>query len=296
MDSPNQISTNLQQNVLLIGGAARSGTTVIHRALCTAENSNPYISESLYLSEIMHLYRRNLMRYDARHADQFGSVRNFRELIWLNIRQYLSLVSVKYNDPYLLVIKHPGLTYFFSELSAAFLDFKFIVVVRDPRDVIASLMKVAERHKENKIISQQTQLVSIKQHCDYYISYYENIFNDLGGFNNRLIFVKYENFMNEPDKVLQRISQFSGAKYDTSRAMKFLPEHAAAANFDKKSREEDPFGGAFWSDSYTESITTDRIGKYKDVLNEAQIEEIQQRLQAIGSRFGYWEPIKAAAL
>lgn len=296
MDSSNQISINLQQNVLLIGGAMRSGTTVIHRALCTAENSNPYISESWYLSDIMRLYRWNLMRYDVRHADQFGNVKNFRELIWLNIRQYLSLVSVKYNDPELLVIKHPELTYHFSELSRVFQNFKFIVIVRDPRDVIASIIKVAERHTENKIISPQTQLTDIKQHCDHYISYYADVLNNLGKFNNRLIFVKYENFMNEPDNELQRISQFSGAKYDTRRAMEFLPEHAAAANFDKKSREEDPFSGAFWSDSYTESITTDRIGKYKDVLNAAQIEEIQQRLQAIGSRFGYWEPIKAAAL
>jgi len=281
-------SAGYQHNVLFVGGAMRSGTTVIHRALCTAENSNPYISESWFLSDIMRLYRWNLTRYNVRHADQFGDVRNFRELIWLNIRQYISLVSVKYNDPEKLILKHPELTYYFFELSKHFQNFKFIVIVRDPRDVIASIIKVAERHKESNISSPQTEIVNVKQHCDNYSSYYIDIINNIEHFDNRLIFVKYEDFVNSPGTQLLRISQFSGARYDADRAVEFLPEHASSQNFNKQIREEDPFSGAFWSDSYTESISTSRIGRYKEVLNDAQIEEIEQRLQFFGNRFNYW--------
>ena len=283
------VNSNDQHNVLLIGGAMRSGTTVIHRALCTAENSNPYISESWFLSDIMRLYRWNLTRYDVRHADQFGHVKNFRELMWLNIRQYLAIVSVKYNDPEILILKHPELTYYFHELARHFQNFRFIVIVRDPRDVIASTIRVAERHKKNKMLTPQTRLAGIKQHCDSYVAYYLDVVKNIEYFGSRLIFVKYEDFMNEPDKQLQRITQLAGARYDKKRAVEFLPEHASAPNFDKKTREEDPFSGAFWSDSYTKSITTDRIGRYKEVLDDMQVNEIEQRLQGFGKRFNYWQ-------
>lgn len=288
MNSSSENKSGYQHNVLLIGGAMRSGTTVIHRSLCTAENSNPYISESWFLSDIMRLYRWNLTRYNVRHADQFGDVRNFKELIWLNIRQYLTLVSVKYNDPEKLILKHPELTYYFHELSKHFHNFKFIVIVRDPRDVIASIIRVAERHIKNKISSPQTNLVDINKHCEHYAAYYADVIKNLGDFYNRLIFVKYEDFMNEPSKQLLRISQFSGARYDTNRAIEFLPEHASSPNFDKEEREKDSFSGAFWSDSYTQSISTDRIGRYKEVLNDEQVKEIERRLQPFGNRFNYW--------
>lgn len=281
-------NSNSRLNALLIGGAMRSGTTVIHRALCTAENSNPYISESWFLSDIMRLYRWNLTRYDVRHADQFGNVRNFRELIWLNIRQYLSMVSIKYNDPEVLVLKHPELTYYFSELSRHFHNFRFVVIIRDPRDVIASVMEVAERHRRNKIISPQTELVNIKKHCDNYIAYYLDVLKNEENFRNRLIFVRYEDFMKDPGRELQRISQLAGLRYDTERATGFLPEHAAAQNFNKEAREKDPFSGAFWSELYTKPLSTDRISRYKDLLNEKQIEEIERRLDLFGNRFNYW--------
>lgn len=288
MDPMENNNSNNQQNILLIGGAMRSGTTVIHRALCSAENSNPYISESWFLSDIMRLYRWNLMRYDVRHADQFGNVRNFRELIWLNIRQYISVVSVKYNDPEVLVLKHPELTYYFHELSNQFQNFKFLVIVRDPRDVIASVIEVAERHIKNGIASPQTELINIKNHCENYISYYADILNNRDSFQNKLIFVKYEDFMSNPDQEIQRIGKFSGTRYDTTRAVEFLPEHALSPNFNKEEREKDPFSGAFWSDSYTQPISTNRIGRYKELLNAEQIEEIERRLDLFGNRFNYW--------
>ncbi|MES2013577.1 MAG: sulfotransferase [Pseudomonadota bacterium] len=282
------LNPNFQQNVVLIGGAMRSGTTVIHRALCSAENSNPYISESWFLSDIMRLYRWNLTRYDVRHADQFGNVRNFRELIWLNIRQYLSMVSIKHNDPELLILKHPELTYYFHELSQQFNNFRFIVIVRDPRDVIASIIEVGERHKKNQISSPQTELVNIKAHCDSYISYYSDVLRNLGNYGNRLLIIKYEDFVNDPNNELQRISQFTGARYDANRAVDFLPEHASALNFNKDEREKDPFSGAFWSDAYTKPISADRIGRHKKILSAEQIEEIERRLDLFGNKFNYW--------
>ena len=274
--------------VVLIGGAMRSGTTVIHRVLCTGENTNPYISESWFLADIMRLYGWNLTRYDVRHSDQFGHVKNFREVIWSCIRQYLSLVSVKYNDPELLILKHPELTYFFPELANNFSNFKFIVIVRDPRDVIASMLRVAKRHKEEKLITPQTEIVDIKDFCKSYSAYYENVFKNMNLLKNKLLFVKYENFVSNTKEQLALISEFSGAKYNYQKAVDFQPEHALALNFNKEERLKDKFSGAFWSEQYTQSLTSDKIGTYKSELNANQVKEIETHLDEIGRKFGYW--------
>ena len=275
--------------VLLIGGAMRSGTTVIHRVLCTGENTNPYISESWFLADIMRLYGWNLTRYDVRHSDQFGDVSNFREVIWSNIRQYLSLVSVKYNDPELLVLKHPELTYYFPELARNFSNFKFIVIVRDPRDVIASMLRVAKRHKEHRLITPQTELVEIKDFCKSYRGYYENIFKNMGLFKDKLLFVKYEDFVLNTKDSLAAISKFSRAKYDYDKAVDFQPEHAQALNFNKEERLKDKFSGAFWSEQYTQSLTSDNVGSYQNELSASQVEEVEANLNFIGTKFGYWQ-------
>jgi len=274
--------------VLLIGGAMRSGTTVIHRVLCTGENTNPYISESWFLADIMRLYNWNLTRYEVRHSDQFGDVKNFREVTWSNIRQYLSLVSAKYNDPELLVLKHPELTYYFPELAKNFSNFKFVVIVRDPRDVIASMLRVAKRHKESRLITPQTEIVEIKDFCRNYAAYYESVFKNMHVFKNKLMFVKYEDFVSNTKEQLALISKFSGAKYDADKAAEFQPEHAQALNFNREERLKDKFSGAFWSEQYTESLTSEKIGSYEKDLNPDQIKEIETRLQGIGQKFGYW--------
>ncbi len=274
--------------VLLIGGPIRSGTTVIHRALCTGQNTNPFISESWFLADIMRIYRSSMWRYEMRHLDQFGDVKNFKEVICASIRQYLTLVSAKHNDPELLVLKHPDLTSSFPDLAENFSHFKFLVIVRDPRDVIASMLRVAERHKESRLNARQSQTHEIIDFCKNYISFYENIFKRMRVFKNNLMFMKYEDFVSNTEAQLAKISKLSGAKYDVEKAVEFQPEHAKAAYFNREERMKDGFGSAFWSEQYTQSLTSEKIGAYKKDLNADQIKEIETRLQGIGQKFGYW--------
>ena len=102
------------------------------------------------------------------------------------------------------------------------------------------------------------------------------------------MFMKYEDFVSNTEAQLAKISKFSGAKYDVEKAVKFQPEHAKAAYFNREERMKDGFGGAFWSEQYTQSLTSEKIGAYKKDLNTDQIKEIEIQLQGIGQKFGYW--------
>ncbi|MFY9809970.1 sulfotransferase family protein [Aquabacterium sp.] len=275
-----------KRQVVLIGGAMRSGTTVIHRALCTGENTNPYISESWFLLDVMRMYKWNLTRYDVRNADQFGSMENFREVVFDNYRKYVMLISAKYNDPEVMVLKHPELTRYFNDISDYFEDWKFVVIVRDPRDVIASIKRVQKRHQESGLRTPQTELRSIADFCREYMSYYSSV--DFARLKGRYIFLKYEDFVMNSTDQLTKVAMFTGARYDAGRVLKFSEDHQKAANFDKEKRLDDKFAGAFWSDMYTKDISDASIGSYKADLTEDQIVEIQQRVGDFGRRFGYW--------
>lgn len=275
-----------KRQVVFIGGAMRSGTTAIHRALCGGDNTNPYISESWYLLDVMRIYKWNLARYEVRNEDQFGSVENFQDVIFSNFRQYLTLIAARYQDPEVIMLKNPELTHHFNDISDYFPSFKFVVIVRDPRDVIASIKRVQSRHKEDGLQTPQTGLKSMADFCREYMSYYNAV--DFARLKGKYIFVKYEDFVSNPEDQLVKVGAFTGAKYEPEKAIKFSDEHQKAANFDKDKRLNDKFSGAFWSDMYTKDISDARVGSYKNDLTESEVAEIQQRIGDFGRKFGYW--------
>ncbi|MDZ4728372.1 MAG: sulfotransferase [Xanthomonadales bacterium] len=277
-----------KQTVLLVGGAMRSGTTVIHRALCTASNSNPYISESWFLHELFILFERNMRRFEVRHQDQFGERAEFARLINLNLNYYVEMVSARYGNPAVLIFKHPELTGHFITIKQLAPEMKFLVIVRDPRDVIASIKAVNARHAETGTWSPHGTLSSMKQFCEYYASYYNTVFAQRADFGSNLMFVRYEDVVSNPVKTFAHISAFSGATYADDAMTKFTDEHAQAKNFQKDLRLKDPLSGAYWSEMYTKDLSTERIGSYAQSLAASDVEEIQTRLSGFGKSFRYW--------
>jgi hypothetical protein len=281
-------SNSRQQTVLMVGGAMRSGTTVIHRALCTASNSNPYISESWFLHDLMNLFQWNVQRFEVRHQDQFGSLDELARLIQLNLRYYTDMVSARYGNPEVLIFKHPELTGHFTTLRQLAPGMRFLVIVRDPRDVIASIRKVNARHIASGVWSPHAKLKTMQQFCDYYYAYFDNVLAKRDEFGQRLMFVRYEDVVTRPVEIFKKISAFSGARYEGDVMTRFTAEHAESNNFNKDLRLKDPLSGAFWSEQYTKDLTPDSIGNYTQTLSATEVSEVQSRLAAFGKSFGYW--------
>jgi hypothetical protein len=266
----------------------RSGTTVIHRALCTARNSNPYISESWFLHELFSLFDRNMRRFEVRHKDQFGEPAEFARLVSLNLNYYIEMVSARYGNPEVLIFKHPELTSHFTTIKQLAPETKFLVIVRDPRDVIASIKNVNARHRKTGTWSPHGTLSTMEQFCDYYASYYNSVFAQRADFASKLMFVRYEDVVSQPVKTFAHISAFSGASYADDAMTKFTDEHAKANNFRKDLRLKDPLSSAYWSEMYTKDLSTERIGSYAKTLDADEVREIQTRLAGFGKSFRYW--------
>lgn len=276
------------QRVLMIGGAMRSGTTVIHRALCTAANANPYVSESWFLRDLLAMYGFRLSRFDIMGTDQFRSRDDYVRLVADDVERYLRLVSERHSDPEVLILKHPELIRYFAELAALSPRMTFLAIVRDPRDVVASMKAVRERHERDRSPSPLAGMRSLDSLCRFYASHYAGILAPAGILAGRLMTVRYEDAMRRPEETIGRIGAFCGARYDLAAATQFQEAHAQSPTFDRERRMEDPFARAFWSDLYTQPLSEERIGAFAQSLSPAEIAEIEDRLAVIGTRFGYW--------
>lgn len=277
-----------EQRVLLIGGAMRSGTTVIHRALCTASNSNPYISESWFLRDLLAMYSFRLARFDIMGADQFRSREDYVGLVADDVERYLRLVSERHSDPEVLILKHPELIRYFPDLAGLSPRMSFLAIVRDPRDVVASMKAVRSRHERDRSPGPLAGIRSLEGLCGFYASHYAALFASAESLEGRLLIVRYEDAMRRPEEVIGRIGAFCGARYDLAAASEFQDAHARSPTFDKAQRMQDPFARAFWSDLYTQKLSEERIGSFAQSLSPAEIAEIEERLAPIGTRFGYW--------
>jgi len=267
----------------------RSGTTVIHRALCAARNSNPYISESWFLSDLFNLYTWNMTRFDVRHKDQFGDPSKLTEVIYLNLQYYLDMISAKYENPELLILKHPELTPHFLEMKKLLPQAKFLVIVRDPRDVIASIMDVNIKHQADNIKSPHSHFKTMREYCGFYAGYYQLVLGQRQAFGKDLMFVRYEDIVTEPAKSFERIGKFSGAIYEGDEMKRFDPAQSESLNLEREVRLKDKFSGAFWSDLYTKDLSPTSIGKHKKSLSATETQEIEKILGQIGRMFEYWK-------
>lgn len=280
--------TEAAQRVMMIGGAMRSGTTVIHRALCAADNSNPFLSESWFLRDLLAMYRFRLSRFAAMGEDQFGTAAAYSRMIAADVADYLRTVSARHGDPEVLILKHPELIRHFVDLAALSPEMLFLAVVRDPRDVVASMKRVRDSHAEDGIGGPLAGARTTAGLCGVYGSHYAQLLDSAPALGGRLKIVRYEDFMRSPQEAVAEIGAFCGAHYELEEVADFRPEDAGNATFDKAARAEDPFSRAFWSDLYTQPLSDERIGTFTQSLSPAEIAEIENRLAFIGRRFAYW--------
>ncbi|HEX8222190.1 MAG TPA: sulfotransferase [Allosphingosinicella sp.] len=276
------------QRVMMIGGAMRSGTTVIHRALCSARNSNPFLSESWFLRDLLAMYRFRLSRFEAMGEDQFGSAAAYSRMLADDVADYLRTVSARHGDPEVLILKQPELIRSFVDLAGLSPEMLFLAVVRDPRDVVASMKRVRDRHARDGVAGPLGGAGTIAALCDVYGSHYALLLDSAQALGGRLRIVRYEDFMRDPKASVADIGAFCGARYVLEEVAGFQAADSASPTFDKAARSLDPFSRAFWSDLYTAPLSDERIGRFAESLTAADVGEVEARLGFVGRRFGYW--------
>jgi len=193
-----------------VGGAQRSGTTLLQGLLCSGETTNPLIYECFLFEHLVNSYARGKRDFEHRGKPYFGDLASYRAYYARAAGEFLEQTRARYAPAKHLVLKETTLTREFPDVFELLPDTKFVVSVRDPRDVVASLIKVGERMRDG---GQDNWYVGrdMKRFARDYKSFYQRALKEQDpAFRDNLLFIKYENLVARPDTERAKIVEFTG--------------------------------------------------------------------------------------
>lgn len=257
-------------SLILIAGPPRSGTTWLHRELSKAEGVSDFLPECTLLTQQLALYSRTLGSCDPqRFAAYFGTpealVSVYREQVsrMLDLTASLNVTS----DTRTLILKDPELSHVLSSLDDVMPAHQLVVLMRDPRDVIASIKRVGQRKGEVWDIRKSTELI---------YGYYHviNLYRQKVGKKKARI-VRYEDLVKD--------------KLNDLRDSLKLPrpaegaDESVAANVESRLSKSDPF----FSELYLKPTTTDAVGSYAATLEKDEAAHIEHIFAGVMKDWGY---------
>ena len=244
---------HMNSATIFIGGHSRTGTTLwstsIGRMPCRA------LVEACELGS----------RWFTEHTDDyFDSEEAFFDFHRGLLEQYFQHVSDRFGSGR-MVQKEPRLTPYFPEVAVLMPQARFVFMVRDIRDIMASqTTRLAKTDTPFDVAAEIHRLVSTHQR----INSARHILRD------RLLFVRYEGLAQRPIETLQAVFRFldlcwTVSMYDTSWPT-------------KRSRFNDsvsPLDGL--------AISPRPIGRYRTVLSQDLIEEFERERANVKQTIGF---------
>ncbi len=278
-----------ENKLIFIGGCMRTGTTILHRVLCASPIANPQINECWYVLGQLVMYEDGIREYDWRHKDYFGDKENFGEFTRNILRNYFLLTRIRYSPAEALVLKHPDLTRHFPLLANWFSEARFAVSVRDPRDTIASMVNVIAQHEAEGL---KTRLTGIGRNMGslsrFYLSFYAQFLAGGQGLMRKSAVFRYEDLMGKTEETVKKLFTFLDLPFDMDAINNLQSRSGDSTVRDAERWKKDSFSKAFWSDLFTENLSTDRIGRHVDVLTPEEIAEIQAHCAKFNALVPYW--------
>lgn len=258
------MSLDLESELIFVGGYFRSGTSMMQGLLCKAPETGDVTRESSYLRGLMEAYVMGLQRFNVNTYDFFGSskeeYRKFNEMI---LRKYLKMVENRFGDTR-MVFKEPMTTSCFPEMVDLMPKAKFVVMVRDIRDVIASQARRAAN--ENKNYSRQ----DVNKDLEEYFNMYRRLKDNATLLGDKIIYVSFESLVNNPQTELKRVTDFLGiSEVDANEwPSKRLSNEPSATKHEGR------------------PVTVEPVGRHKEVLHSSLISELERVGNQISANLG----------
>lgn len=248
-------------------GARRTGTTLVNQILCNEPTANPHVGECQILTRFCRDYRWSVENYDRvvqwYFDDSSQSGLFFRRIV----ADFLDTAAAHFGGPEFLVLKNPEFSGFKQELDHLLPDSRAIICVRDPRDQIVSELDVGKRQIEQGIDGRAAEAArnrDIEALAKRYMQYYRPILRNQ---RDTDLFVRYEDVVNDTQRALRDIEQFTGMSlkdYDPEKPWRRI-EHM----------EQIQAMPAFVP-QYGAALDPSRVGRFRDALSDDEEQQIAQ--------------------
>jgi len=252
----------------------RSGTTLVHRLVCTAPDVNDFVAEAHLLRELVALYKGSTALGEALLEPFFSNSDDCERYFARCVDKLLATARERHNPGGALILKNPELTMYFPELALLQPDAQFILVVRDPRDCVASMSVVAERaNMAGAPLPMGEMADGIEGMAVLFLRYYANVISsELIQNPLRLLTVRYEDLVTNQQELLARISLWSGLDINPDAIQR------SDAGDD---------GSIFGATLYGEKISDNSIGGFAKRLSAEDIEIVEKTTHNFMQFYGY---------
>jgi hypothetical protein len=264
-------------NNVFIGGAQRSGTTLLQLVLCQGAESNPMPGEANYLRLLLKNYRdcartREIQSYFENSA----AFQSFHRSV---IAAFLDQAHRHLGSPDTLVLKDPYFACFSEDLLNFVPESRFLCVVRDPRDTIASMLEVSERSE--KLYRKRLFPDDLSALSRHFLSFYTQLLSSkIVANTDRVMFLRYEDLVLQPEDQFKRLQQFTGVALD-----KVNPDHSFSSGLVDYASDESV--SPWWSKHYGQKVSQTSVGRYRERFSLEQIQVITSQCADFIQRFGY---------
>ena len=217
--------------------------------------------------------------------EQYGNLEDLRTALKqepnLNIEKAIKLTYLNFfpqknkSTVHTIIDKQIRHHYILKDLQLQFPKAKYIILVRDPRDVIAIKLKRAEKLKTKQ------DVYSASVNWNYtYSTILKHIKKNPA---NQLFFLKYEDLVTNPEATLKQICVFLKITFDL-KMLSFHEEiNKELDNF--KSTSKDIFNSLHTG--LTKEINSDKVGVWKKDLSKKQVDIIMTICHASYQKMGY---------
>lgn len=262
----NQLSYS---ELIVLCGPPRSGTTWLSRELCNVPTAFPFLPECTFLTQQVELYHRT-RHYSDRHRVKayFASEQNMLDYFRANAAKLIDQAA-RFNpkaNARTLILKDPNICFYLMDLKDLLPPHKLVVLVRDPRDVLASMKNVVARKQQKWDISAATENMLL---------YYYQISNHRQRTEMNCIFVRYEDIVVGQNAALQ---DFLKLQFATK---------VASCDGIATAREHLDSYDPFFSELCLQPTTTAKVGSYAKILTCKEIRHIETACAAIIRQWGY---------
>lgn len=262
-------------DLLLVTGAPRSGTSLMHHLLGSDALTLALPYEAKFISHQLMALRQSKAEFAACNhaffdspAAMSGHSRRYFDDIFAGLRRQ--------HEVPILLFKDPALALALDEALELFPDARVVLMLRDPRDIVASLLEVGQR-LEGRGADYAFRAENLPGVIHYALSHYAPAFELLRRPENqsRLLPVLYERFVQYPQQEIERLRQFTG----------LMLEGAMRRNWEVPA--ETPIQQAWSSDLYGQPISAERVGRYRQRLSPEALTLIETSCQGFMQVFGY---------
>ena len=272
---------------IFVGGSQRSGTTLLAASLCSGTETNPYFGESGSFRMLLESRHFLLQSMEDEVVTHFGDQQTMDTYFQTCLHSFLDHVLKTHAPATSLVLKEPHMTMFFPSLWKLIPEAKFVIIVRDPRDIVASMLdvgkKMAEGGSDHLFNSGNIEEIAKSLAQFYGPAYKEATQNKT--FAKAICWIKYEDLVRDPDTTIDKLRAFTGLE---------LAGFNAANPTDRSTLDKAESIDRLrpWTTEKMapgKRISADSIGRYANILTDEQIKTVEQTVPQLMKLFGYLE-------